>query len=313
MLVARMRRKGRVRTLRHCMLLALALAAGPNGLGSDLSAQEMTISPQFEQAGNFHRGVAPSMVGQRWGLINRSGAWVVRPRYVQMLPGGDGLFAVSEASLWGFIDTTGKTVIEAKFDAASPFDNGSAAVKSSARWGYVRSDGTMEIKFEFLDVGGREGAYVSARDAEGWAVFKLLSNGRLKRNDVTTQGRAYSISESTVIAQTQQGREEIFVILPDALFGYSVMPLVGWDRKYVSIRRMSEGFAPASTAPNKWGYLHKATGEFLWADRFQDASSFGQGFAPVKISGKWAYIDRAGRVIIEPPMTQLFRFAATMP
>jgi hypothetical protein len=310
------RSRGLVRT---CLMLTLAFAG-------DARAQEAVITPQFESAGNFHKGVAPVLLDKLWGLVDRSGAWVVRPRYANMRRGGDGLFGVESEGVWGYIDAKGQPAIPPKFEDAAPFENGTAAVKANGRWGYVRPDGTTETEFAFLEIGGREGAYVSARDAEGWAVFRLAASGQMKRVEMYDSSgdskvqRAYSISDRTVIAQFHDG-ERLLEIVPtlsqdqsDAGPGkeedFSLQTrFPAYDQvRLVSIRRMSEGLAAAATAPNKWGYLHKSSGEYLWPGRFEDAFEFGQGFAPVRIGGKWGYIDRAGRIAIQPAYDGAFPF-----
>jgi WG containing repeat len=266
-------------------------------------SQEMVIAPQFKEAGNFHKGVAPVLVDKLWGLIDRSGAFVVRPKYAGMKRGGNGLFGVLDGGAWGFINTAGAFIITPKFEDAEPFENGVAAVEMGGKWGYVRPDGTMETPFLFLEIGGREGQYVSARDGEGWAVFKSIANSRPKRGEIYGARRAFSISEGTVIFQDDRG-EKLAEIVPDKENGFDVetlFPRIFDNRsKYLSIRRMSEGLAPASTAANKWGYLHRNSGEFLWPGGFEDAQNFSQGFAPVKINGKWGYIDRMAKFAVRP-------------
>jgi hypothetical protein len=218
---------------------------------------------------------------------------------------------VQDGALWGFIDATGKTAIQPKFEDAEPFENGVAPVKLGGRWGYVRADGTTETAFTFLEIGGREGALVSARDADGWAVFKVGGNGPPKRGEITDAQRAYSISEGTVVVKDPNGEslhtisQEDESIYTTKLFPQEPNPS---KIKFISIRRMSQGFAPAATAPNKWGYLHKNSREFLWRNRFEDAQQFAQGFAPVKIAGKWGFIDRAGRTVIQPAYDAAFPF-----
>jgi hypothetical protein len=293
---------------RICALVPFVFTA----LASNICAQEIAIAPGFEEAGNFHKGVAPVLLDKRWGLIDRSGNWVVRPRYAKMLRGGDGLFGVHEDGKWGFISTTGQTVIGPKFDEAEPFENGAAPVKSNGRWGYMRVNGTMETDFTFLEIGGREGAFVSARDADGWALFRLAGNGPPEQWALGDAQRAYSVSEGSVIAQLKDG-EALFIILPDPGPdpNFTVTQLFpSWDavRKNISIRRMADGFAPVATAPNRWGYLHKASGELVWPARFEDAQGFAQGFAPVKLRGKWGYIDRAGRIAVEPAYDMAYPF-----
>jgi hypothetical protein len=290
------------------IFLALAFA----GPGCNAFAQEIAIAAQFEEAGNFHRGVAPVLVDKRWGLIDRRGDWVVRPRYAKMLRGGDGLFGVQEDGKWGFVSAAGQTVIGPKFDEAEAFENGAAAVKANGRWGYLRPDGTMETDIVFLEIGGREGAYVSARDPEGWAVFKLSGAGPPQRENMGEARRAFSVSEGTVIGQLEGG-EGLFIILPTSTTdtGYFVARLFPREestKKYVSIRRMSDGFAPVATSTNRWGYLHKASGQLVWPDRFEDAQSFAAGFAPVKLRGKWGYIDRAGHIAVEPAYDMAYPF-----
>jgi hypothetical protein len=276
-------------------------------LMADAHAQEMAIAPQFDEAGNFHRGVAPVKAGMLWGLIDRNGAFVVRPTYSGVKRGGDGLFGVQDAGAWGFINAAGASVIAPRFEDVEPFENGVAAVKMNGKWGYVRTDGTAETAFLFIEIGGREGEYVSARDNEGWAVFRLMVNGAPKRQEIEGQ-RAFSISEGTVILRND-GEEKLGAIEPskdDGEHGFSVeieFPSLYSRRnksKFLSIRRMSEGLAPASTDANKWGYLHRNSHEFLWAGRFEDAQVFSKGFAPVKIAGKWGYIDRQGRIAVQP-------------
>ena len=300
--------------IRIALGLPLTLMAVPD----TIRAQDIAIPAQFESASNFHKGVAPAALDKRWGLIDRKGAWVVSPRYAEMGVGGDGLFPVKDEGGWGYINPKGENAIAARFEAAEPFDNGVAAVKSNGRWGYLRTDGSTETEFKFLEIGGREGAYICARDAEGWAVFKLVKDGAPKRESFVDDPpiqRAYSISDGSVIAKYPDG-ERLYLIdrayagpdEPDLFTLTQRFPIWGDTYTLTSILRMSDGFAPASTAANKWGYLHKGSGEFLWAGRFEAALGFAQGLAPVKLSGKWGYIDRAGSVVVQPTYDAAFPF-----
>jgi hypothetical protein len=276
---------------------------------ADARAQEVSIAPRFEGAGNFQSGVAPVLLDKQWGLIDRSGAFVVRPRFTGIKRGGNGLFGVQDGMLWGFADATGKTRIEPKFEDVEPFENGVAPVKMGGRWGYIRTDGTMETAFTFMEIAGREGAFVSARDAQGWAIFRIGGGGPPEREEISEARRASSISESTVVTQHPDGeRLHVIVSRNDAFGVLQIFPRFSAKEKFIQIRRMSEGFAPATTAANTWGFLHKTSGEYLWRSRFEDAQQFAQGFAPVKLAGRWGYIDRAGRPIIPPTYEAAFPF-----
>jgi hypothetical protein len=285
------------------------------GVEGEATAQDVVITPRFEFAGNFHKGVAPVLLDKMWGLVDRTGAWVLQPRYAELGIGGAGLFPARVEGSWGFVNSSGHLAIPPRFEQVEAFDGGLAAVKLNGRWGYLRTDGSVETGFIFHEVGGREGQYVSARDDEGWAVFKIIRDGAPKRQDLHIYDsvedvlvqRAYSIAEGSVIVKSSKG-ERLFLIDSGGPRGEDGFDAVLRFDTFVSIRRMSEGLAPGSTAPNKWGYLHKASGDFLWAGRFQDALEFSRGFAPVKIGGKWGYIDRTGRIAVEPTHDATFPF-----
>ena len=55
--------------------------------------------------------------------------------------------------------------------------------------------------------------------------------------------------------------------------------------------------APASLGPNEYGFIDES-GIFKIAPIFEGVRSFYNGFAPVKISGKWGLIDKNGKVAL---------------
>jgi hypothetical protein len=245
---------------------------------------------------------------------------LLTPRYARIGLGSDGLFPFQIDGSWGYINTRGETAIEAKFEAVQMFENGTGAVKSNGRWDYVRTDGSMETNLALAELAGRQGPYIVARDAKGWAAFKLTQSGGAPVreqfygfNDLSIE-RALSISEGSITAKYPDGVRLFLIDLsfsngaPDVYSLIQAFPQ--WEALYklTSILPMKEGFAAAATAANKWGFLHKASGEFLWRDRFESALGFSKGLAPVKIGGKWGYVDRFGRMAITPTYDAAFPF-----
>ncbi len=117
----------------------------------------------FENTYHFSGNHSPVKVGGKWGIIDRSGAYSVRPQFAELRPGMDETYDVGEGAdeywinatgerieppvaerpspeqsltcagglryfqkgkLWGFQDAAGKTVIEPKFRALSCFQQG---------------------------------------------------------------------------------------------------------------------------------------------------------------------------------------------
>ena len=49
----------------------------------------------------------------------------------------------------------------------------------------------------------------------------------------------------------------------------------------------------------KWGYIDK-TGKIVINPQFDSATSFSKGLARVVIGDKWGYIDKTGKIVINP-------------
>ena len=67
------------------------------------------------------------------------------------------------------------------------------------------------------------------------------------------------------------------------------------DRDGAVDRSFSEGLA-AVRLEGKWAYVDKF-GKIQINPKFSSASIFRSGIASVKLNGKWAYIDKSGRTI----------------
>ena len=58
------------------------------------------------------------------------------------------------------------------------------------------------------------------------------------------------------------------------------------------VNSFSEGLAPVKLK-GKWGYIDR-NGALIIPAQYDDAGGFSEGLAPVKLKGKWGYIDRNG-------------------
>ena len=68
-----------------------------------------------------------------------------------------------------------------------------------------------------------------------------------------------------------------------------------------------EGLALVKVA-NRYGYL-ATNGKYIVEPRFEDASPFAEGLAAVKVKNKWGFIDKTGKVVIKPEYDRVFSFA----
>lgn len=225
----------------------------------------------------FSEGLACVVTG-KWGFIDTSGKFVIKPQFDEAGPFSEGLATVrlwdqSKASSHktGFIDRSGKVVIKPVFDVAQRFSEGLAAVGTRRgtddyQFGFIDKTGMMIIKPRFDWTYSFEEGMAAVRVSEKWGFIDKTGKMLIKPRFDKAEG-------------------------------------------------FSDGFA-AVAVKGKWGFIDN-TGKFVIEPRFNEAGSFRNGLAFVKISGydayeivdvighfdregKWGYIDKTGKYIWEP-------------
>ncbi|SRR6266498_501503 len=243
---------------------------------------KVAIPLQFDDAGDFHEGLALVSANGERVFIDTAGKIVIRPQFDIVNNFSEGLAHVNigqtripnigliqNPGKWGYIDKTGKLALPMKFTHAEDFSEGLAAVTLAGRSGFI--DHTGKMLFEVpLDVtlGFHEG------------IVGVLWKGLVSYYDRT--GKKIPIS-------TDYGPKS---------------------------NSFSEGLVPIETK-GKWGFVDKKANVAI-ATQFEDADNFSEGLAPIKISGetiwcspdatgsrsgftmRWGYIDKTGKIVIPP-------------
>ena len=114
----------------------------------------------------FHEGMARVSLyenGTIYGFVNKDGIEVVPFIYNEAGDFHEGLARVKKGSLWGFIDKRGNEVIPLKYNDVHDFSGGFAAVKKDGKWGFVDKSGQELVSLKYHTVRDfKEGfAYVS--------------------------------------------------------------------------------------------------------------------------------------------------------
>jgi len=58
----------------------------------------------------------------------------------------------------------------------------------------------------------------------------------------------------------------------------------------------------------RWGYIDR-TGKVVIEPRFNSATEFSEGFAGVEVKGQWGFIDKSGKLVIEPRYSRVSAFS----
>lgn len=309
----------------------LQAEAGSFGNYVDASGK-VAIEKEFERAWDFSEGLAVAMPkgGDKWGYINRSGDFVIAPRF-ETFPKGyvysfsENLAKIQVGKKYGFIDRTGEFVVEPQFLHADSFRDEMARVVTegpcilfstsicpgSQTLG-EKSTETQKVsacQFSFIN---KQGKLISAERFDGAKPFgeglaPVLSGGKWGYLNKTgemvikpTFDEANVFSDGLALVR-QNGkagyinRTGEFVIKPQ--FEYA--------------EDFSDGLAVIGRSIGERGeeffYINK-NGQPAFAEKFALASHFYQGLAHVKIfskkkrqsdedesAGTYAYIDTSGK------------------
>ena len=88
----------------------------------------------------FSGGVAWARSGDKWGQIDKSGAFVVAPQFEQPFYYSEGLAAVVSGGKTHFIDQTGQRAFATEYDEAGSFKDGLAAAPRRRQMGFHRQN-----------------------------------------------------------------------------------------------------------------------------------------------------------------------------
>ncbi len=100
----------------------------------------------LDEVHGFRHGVAIVRVGARYGLLDTTGGWRLRPSLDEIHPFANGLAVARSHGKFGYIDLSGATAIAMQFDNADDFNAaGIARVSLNGRCGLLRRDGRMAL------------------------------------------------------------------------------------------------------------------------------------------------------------------------
>ena len=140
-----------------------------------------------------------------------------RPVYISSRQ--EGLLAVKVNNKWGFIDSTGKFVIKPKFNSADNFNEGLALIKENNKYGFINKTGEYIVKPQYDFASGySEGLaqVVTGKVTNGKYGFvdkagKLVINPQYHYDIMNGQG---------VMSNMSKFKEGFVVINQNGKFGY---------------------------------------------------------------------------------------------
>lgn len=111
----------------------------------------IVIKPIYDNAEMFSEGLSTVQIGNKYGLIDEAGRYVLALRDMEYLGSvHNGLASFRANDKYGFIDTTGLEKIKPQFDWVDEFSNGLCVVRNDkGKHGYIDTTGKLVIDYQF--------------------------------------------------------------------------------------------------------------------------------------------------------------------
>jgi hypothetical protein len=111
----------------------------------------ITIKPIYDNAEMFSEGLSTVQIGNKYGLIDEKGRYVLPLRDMEYLGSvHNGLASFRANDKYGFIDTTGQEKIKPQFDWVDDFSEGLCVVRNDkGKHGYIDTAGKLVVNYQF--------------------------------------------------------------------------------------------------------------------------------------------------------------------
>ena len=237
--------------------------------------------------------------GDKWGLIDDTGAWKVKPTFSDMRLYGAGLAAAFDSSsgMWGYIDQDGNWAIEPQFSDTRPFNDYGAVAQDAQTsfWGVLNRQGKWIVDAKYYAMGdmvlGNFVPYRSSNEEDSWGYIYIKTG---KRNDVppTFRGLGGWDSANGLGPATQDGTTWGYIN------GYGQWKI---EPQFKAARRFASNRAAVQLDDGSWGYI-LPDGTRAFSATFAEAREFANGWAPVKdqATGLWGCSTVSGAWQVEP-------------
>ncbi|MHA2062338.1 MAG: WG repeat-containing protein [Candidatus Sifarchaeia archaeon] len=223
---------------------------------------QFVIEPKFDYARPFSEGLAVVSVNNENGVIDVNGHYILEPLEAYIGSFSEGLAEIMIKDKSGFINEDGRIVIEPQYEEASGFAEGMACVKIEDKWGFINKKGQIVIEPKYDNwVGGFKEGVALVQVNNEWFVID-------KKGDVLSKPIVYK---------------------PWSSFHEGLALVMDWKSK-------------------KCGYINKK-GDVVIDIMYSSAGVFSEGLAYARIDKDYGYINKEGRFAIRPQFVDAGNFS----
>jgi hypothetical protein len=274
------------------------------------------LKPQYRFIDNFSIGRAVFMKDNKLGMLDEKGNVVIENRFEEIYRFDQEHYLIVLNGMMGLISLTGETVIPARYSEIGFFSEGLAPVKLAGKWGFVDHTGTEIIPctYETIESGFKDGHAV-VRPADQWYMVNKTDTLLLPTYDeiLPFYGYTAAVRKNNVWGFINTlGEETIEPQFTELIFSkgglcfggkinekgtpkYALINVYGkqvTESKYTDIVRFTEGFAAVKDSLG-WGFID-GNGIEIIRPQYNEVRNFSSGRAAVRKNRQWAFINGKG-------------------
>jgi hypothetical protein len=266
----------------------------------------------------------PVKQGSKWGYINEWGQMVIPPKYEDAEDFHEGLAMVKSDGKYGYVNKSGKLVIDTDFDDALPFNEGHAVVEQRGKLGMINRNGEFIIPPRYEDLGNLENGLAYFLKDSLYGYFDAKGIERLKPKYTSAEdfedGRAIvsmdhhygliDIFGTTFIPVKYDGlkryKDDVYLAKHNDYWGLisikgdTILPF-----EYAYIGPLQDNRALVEKN-GQFNYITPG-GKLLlttWINsysEFKQLAAFRNGYAKIMVDGKYNLVDTSGMRLFAKP------------
>jgi hypothetical protein len=265
----------------------------------------------------------PFKRGKLFGWMNQKGIEIYTPEFENLNLYSEGLALAQKNGLYGYVDKLNNVVIPFQFDLGSDFMFGRAIVEKGGKSGVINRAGKYILPLEFNELGQYSDGLIYGTKDSLYAYYDLMGRQVVesKYSDVFAfeKGKAKVViygkeafmdTSGTYISEPMH--QEIFYF-NDSILVYRDSLLYGLKtiRNRVILKPTYNYISPLVgnraifVLNNKIGYIDEQgkkviKNTFDLIPNYKQLCMFHDGYARVRIKGKYCLIDKFGNYVLKP-------------
>lgn len=300
----------------HNFSEGLALVSFEGTKGYIDKTGEVVIILQYRYAHDFSEGLAAIMLDKKWGYINKKGTVVIKPQFESVNGFHEGMAGIQMNGKYGFIDKSGNIVVEPQFDWVNNFSEGIAIARKDDMSFLIGTEGETILETQaFIPTGtiseGLARGYI--KNEQGYSSDEIF---------LDKTGKIILDPQYDIVASFSEGLAQVQNFIPVLDGGHLIVNSEHKTGKcgyidtsgrevvqlqYYNAFDYSEGLGLVMDNNLKSGYREAYYVKYL--DQQGDpiinikcnwAYSFYDSMARIRGKEKFGYIDKSGKVVIEP-------------